>query len=345
MAIWNRDHKTDPAEAPKTEPETAAKPKTAPIETRIGDGLDDLIEKLPGFAGKKWEKAKEYWNSDKVTAFRKRTFRADAVTELGDGAYAITEAMIPVVFLFVGEEKALLINTGFGWKGVKTAVDSLTDKPVEVVVTHASPLTIGGAGAYDKVLMRKSEIRKAKLWNKSKLRTALSYVHPGRYALGLTDDDVIKKDGTFRELKGSEIDLGGRTVEILDTPAESVGQLCFKDQKTGIVVSGDLCGPLLFMVSPSGPTLEDCRNSVETVQKAAKGGKNYSMFSAKPVKESRTENLRLMLNKAINKGNKTDQVIKLANSDDLSHFLFYLPWRTQKEDFSDKLSKILNSIQ
>ena len=40
------------------------------------------------------------------------------------------------IFLLVGTERALLIDTGIGVGDLKAAVEKITDKPVTVVITH-----------------------------------------------------------------------------------------------------------------------------------------------------------------------------------------------------------------
>ena len=60
-------------------------------------------------------------------------FRTEKVTERVTRIYAIcTELM----YLVEGDEKAVLIDTGSGFGSLKAKVDSLTDKPLIVLLPH-----------------------------------------------------------------------------------------------------------------------------------------------------------------------------------------------------------------
>lgn len=54
-------------------------------------------------------------------------------------------------YLIEGNEKALLIDTGYGIGDLKGFVDTLTKKPYEVYMTHAHVDHGGGAYAFGKV--------------------------------------------------------------------------------------------------------------------------------------------------------------------------------------------------
>ncbi|MBQ8975038.1 MAG: MBL fold metallo-hydrolase, partial [Oscillospiraceae bacterium] len=57
--------------------------------------------------------------------------------KIEEGAFRIEDNGVRM-FLFIGTEKALLVDTGFGNAGsVRALVRSLTDKPIYLVNTHA----------------------------------------------------------------------------------------------------------------------------------------------------------------------------------------------------------------
>ena len=57
------------------------------------------------------------------------------------------------MYLLEGEEKALLIDTGWGAGNLRTFVEKLTDKPVIVTNTHGHLDHSGGNGEWESVLM------------------------------------------------------------------------------------------------------------------------------------------------------------------------------------------------
>ena len=57
------------------------------------------------------------------------------------------------MYLLEGDEKALLLDTGYGTGTLRAFVENLTDKPVIVANTHYHPDHAGGNGEFEKVYM------------------------------------------------------------------------------------------------------------------------------------------------------------------------------------------------
>jgi len=58
-----------------------------------------------------------------------------------------------MMYLLEGEEKALLIDTGWGAGNLRAFVEKLTDKPLLVVNTHFHPDHASGNGEFERVYM------------------------------------------------------------------------------------------------------------------------------------------------------------------------------------------------
>ena len=58
------------------------------------------------------------------------------VSEIAPDTFAINEYGLDAIYLLVGSERALVIDTGSGAFDLKGLVESLTDKPYDVVLTH-----------------------------------------------------------------------------------------------------------------------------------------------------------------------------------------------------------------
>lgn len=136
--------------------------------------------------------------------------------EIGSGAYRIENGGVRM-YLFVGSEKALLVDTGFGNAGsVREAVAALTDKPVMLVNTHADDDHTGRNDEFDVAYMHPAE---------------MPYYHDkkGRYpvtpAAPLWDGDII--------------DLGGRKFEVILLPGHTPGSIALLDRENRIIVTGD----------------------------------------------------------------------------------------------------------
>lgn len=135
---------------------------------------------------------------------------------MGENTYVIEDNMVRC-FLFIGTERALLVDAGFGGEGrsLKELVSTLTDKPVQLVITHADPDHTGFAAEFDAVYMHTGEI--------------------GRYAaMGGKNSTRI-----FPLAVGSAIDIGGRRFEVLHVPGHTPGSIALLDRDGRILVAGD----------------------------------------------------------------------------------------------------------
>ena len=70
-------------------------------------------------------------------------------TEIAPNTYEIGEFDCASIFLLVGDETAMVIDTGFGIGDLKGFIRTLTDKPLMVCYTHDHIDHVGGASAFD----------------------------------------------------------------------------------------------------------------------------------------------------------------------------------------------------
>lgn len=128
------------------------------------------------------------------------------------------------MYLLEGEDRALLIDTGWGAGNLRAFVERLTSRPVIAALTHGHLDHAGGCGEWESVLMLPGA--EADLKTCRRLPFDISKLpHPDFEHTHVKDGDVI--------------DLGGRSVELLDISAHSNGSLAFLDRKNGYLFVGD----------------------------------------------------------------------------------------------------------
>lgn len=137
--------------------------------------------------------------------------------------YIIQEATVRN-FLVVGEERALLIDTGSDTDKMKQIVERLTDKPVTVAITHADGDHIHCISQFDDVWMSPSEY--ARFHNNTGKNPVL---HP------IWDGDIF--------------DLGGTALQAVMNPGHTSGCCTFLDRKNRRLIGGDSIqrGGMLYM--------------------------------------------------------------------------------------------------
>ena len=125
------------------------------------------------------------------------------------------ETDIVRAYLFVGTERALLVDTTNVPGKLDDAVRSLTDKPVVLVNTHADEDHIS---AND--------------------RFAEAWMHPAEYAYyAKTRKPCYAAPRPLQD--GEIIDLGGRCFEVILVPGHTFGSIVLLDREAGILISGD----------------------------------------------------------------------------------------------------------
>ena len=120
-------------------------------------------------------------------------------------------------FLFEGEEKAMLVDTGFGNGSIKSAVTGLTSLPIFVVNTHADRDHTGCNGEFDEVYMN--------LADKERYMKSLPAGGNPEKLLPLSEGDVI--------------DLGRWRFEVIFTPGHTPGSIMLFDREKRLLISGD----------------------------------------------------------------------------------------------------------
>lgn len=146
-------------------------------------------------------------------------------------------------YLLLGEERALLIDTGLGICDISGVVRELTDKPVTAVATHVHWDHIGGHKYFPDFYAHSAELA----WLTGQFPLPLAAVRamvldrcdvPG----GFDGNTYQIFQGTPTRLlaDGDMIDLGGRSVRVLHTPGHAPGHLCFWEGERGYLFTGDL---------------------------------------------------------------------------------------------------------
>jgi len=139
----------------------------------------------------------------------------DEHTWVGTGHVMYNESL----YLLEGNKKAVLIDAGTKIKDLDKIVASITNKPVMLVATHVHPDHTGSAIDYFPEI----------------------YINPAD-TVGIPYMMPDYK-GDIKYLKDGEIiDLGGRKLEVVFTPAHTAGSTTFIDKEAGYGFSGDSFG-------------------------------------------------------------------------------------------------------
>jgi len=179
------------------------------------------------------------------------------VYELPGNVYAIDEDSQweeIISYLIIGEDRAVLLDTGMGISSIKATVDELTDLPVTVVLSHTHHDHMGGMHEFDDLLVYDSpeaiEIATTGVDEFGDLSYEVAaedgVFNPDRpLPEGFSPEGfhVIGKEPTGTLKDGDVIDLGGRTLEVMATPGHTADGITLFDAENGLVFTGDAYYP------------------------------------------------------------------------------------------------------
>lgn len=152
--------------------------------------------------------------------------------------------------LIVGEERAVVVDTGFGIGDLRGLIESLTDKPYDVFNTHFHGDHTFGNVQFDQVYIHR--------YDEPALRAMLTPDAQAR---------MVPRNGAFYTEKdlppfkpytiipvdeGFTFDLGGgETLEVVHIPGHSAGGAALLDHQKRILFSGDtICCTPSFIFGP-----------------------------------------------------------------------------------------------
>lgn len=194
-----------------------------------------------------------------------------------------------ISYLILGDEKALLFDTGMGMQSIKSVVEELTSLPVIVMNSHTHYDHIGGNYEFDTILAMNTQytigrserginhslvehevaegaicLEKAKAFD-----TASYHIKPFKISRLITHEHII--------------DLGNRKLEVIASPGHTPDAVVLIDKKNGLMWTGDTFyeGPIWLFDPETDLVLY--QQSVERLYKKSKGLKKVFTAHNTPV--------------------------------------------------------------
>lgn len=200
----------------------------------------------------------DYFKSEKVN---------DAVT-------AIRSRSGEIIYLVEGREKAILIDTCVGVKGLKEFVERLTDKPITVLITHGHIDHAMGAPEFEEVYMNSLDLDVYLEHRKLEGRKGYIAANIGGFEDWMNEDSnfVPETDLEFKELKdGAIFDLGGKHVEVYALGGHTKGTMVMLLPEERILITGDACNNSTFLFDEYSLSVEEYRENLIRVETMLEG--------------------------------------------------------------------------
>jgi glyoxylase-like metal-dependent hydrolase (beta-lactamase superfamily II) len=203
------------------------------------------------------------------------------VRPLADGVFLVAEPGHVNNFLVVGEDRAVLLDTGLGVSDIRTVAEGLAGKPLSVVNSHYHFDHSGGNRLFDEIAIHRAGApllaqpspeglaegymaytqRLIDAWRGYKelddsyfhLVTADTLIRPLPDGFDPGDYQIVPTTATTLLDDGDEIDLGGRVLTVMHTPGHSPDSICLFDERNGLLFGGDTIntGPIYAQLEDS----------------------------------------------------------------------------------------------
>lgn len=186
--------------------------------------------------------------------------------EFSEGIFEIDEFDCASVFVIVGKERALVLDTGTGIGNLRRVIESrITAKPYDVVLTHNHVDHAGGAGFFDSIWVHEAD----RSWDRKIFAPTLegrreyakivasrgnkNYVYS-------VDTDILEwpKEPEVKLLSDGQVfDLGGRAVTFYHVPGHTLGECVAIDDRSRSLFIGDACNCNYLLGENIADTLEE----------------------------------------------------------------------------------------
>jgi len=152
-----------------------------------------------------------------------------------------------LISLRVGEQKAVLIDTGCGIGDLRKAVEQITDLPAMVINTHTHADHVGSNRQFDEIALFDHPVSRQlardgishEILRTEILAENLVY---GPWPRGFEPSELeLPPFPVARWLKdGDQIDLGRSALEVIHTPGEAPDHICLLDRAERVLFCGDI---------------------------------------------------------------------------------------------------------
>lgn len=164
-------------------------------------------------------------------------------------------------YLVEGEKRACLIDTGYGMGDLRSYVESLTDKPYFVIVSHGHIDHVDGAGLFDEVYMNEKDVPLYE--NEYSIERRLAYFEEYKSWSDWCRDYKMADFNCYRTKPflplhdGDVFDLGNLHLKAVEVPGHTPGMTMILIEEDRIMFYGDGCTKHTYMFTNGGLSISE----------------------------------------------------------------------------------------
>ncbi len=179
--------------------------------------------------------------------------------KINDHIYQIKDAMGVLSTLVIGEQKALLVDTGYGIKNLKEVVETITTKPLLVANSHGHMDHSGGNYLFDEIYIHPLDMDLCKkhnslTWRKNEIENAKKM-----NVIDETFDEdffIKQREGNLKPLEENQVfQLGKLTVKVVPMEGHTKGSVGFLLEEDKILIVTDATCPFVWLFLEESTTV------------------------------------------------------------------------------------------
>lgn len=205
------------------------------------------------------------------------------VTQILENAWRIYSPAGVFMDLIVGEDRALLWDTGYGMGNLHKAVRSITDKPLYIVNSHGHVDHSSGNALFDESVyihnldMQLCEEHTGRIFRTLALELVRSMSICGEediLSCGLSTETYLSQGtGKLRPVsEGHVFDLGKVHLQVIELPGHTMGSIGLIYEEKGILYAGDAVNDGLWLFLPEASNLTTYISTLYKIRKLNPSG-------------------------------------------------------------------------
>lgn len=239
-----------------------------------------------------------------------------------DNLYILRDSLGVLIFLVIGSEKALLLDTGYGLANLKEEVRKITDKELIVVNSHSHMDHTCGSYQFDLVYITEEDYKdclhyNGKEWRQKNINSA-------------RNKNILPEDFNEEEYLNAPIDnfkfinigdifnLGNLNLEVVALEGHTKGSIGLLIKEERILLATDALGPFVWLFMTESTTvreyIEMCKRTLKLEFDYFYAGHSLFKFSKELINDF------IMVAKLIDV-EKSEKVV-FPNFEDLNSYAF-----------------------